>query len=537
MRLRLWVWLLAGFLVLSACGTGSPIPGESAQTPSPGEPRYGGTLVRSLNYGDPANLDPIVKNEVAAQMVTMNLFDTLVHVDPVEKTIQPGLAESWDISPDGLTYTFHLRQGAKFHNGRDIKAQDVVYSFQRVVDPKNASPFANRLEGVVGYAAFRQGEASRLEGLDAPDDYTVVLHLEKPKPGLFYDLGNPALGIVPREEVERLGEDFGQRPVGSGPFQFESWQKDDQIVLAAFPDYWAGRPYLDRVIFRIMKEEATRDAEFQAGNLDVMVIGEAQYKRYSQDPNWKPYMIEVPELFTRALHLNTTRPPLDNVKVRQAINYAVDKALVIEKVLSNKAYVAVGPIPSSSPAFNPNLKGYEYNPDKARQLLKEAGLEHGFDLEVISSSYWAKSVEGIMGYLQDVGIRVKLVQMESTTVFDRTAEGDFQAAFNSYGGGLDAVMTMYRIFHSSNFGRPGNTTRYHNPQVDALLEEALYEMDEARRIQLVQEAEKIVVEEAPWFFFNYNKAVMIHQPWVHGLRPVPTDIDYQDLTKVWVDKR
>src|SRR5690606_24589813 len=110
------------------------------------------------------------KNEVAAQMVTMNLFDTLVHVDPVEKTIQPGLAESWDISPDGLTYTFHLRQGAKFHNGRDIKAQDVVYSFQRVVDPKSASPFANRLEGVVGYAAFSQGEASRLEGLDAPDD-------------------------------------------------------------------------------------------------------------------------------------------------------------------------------------------------------------------------------------------------------------------------------------------------------------------------------------------------------------------------------
>ncbi|MDI3269795.1 MAG: ABC transporter substrate-binding protein [Bacillota bacterium] len=470
-------------------------------------------------------------------MVTMNLFDTLVHVDPAAKEIRAGLAESWEISPDGLTYTFHLREGAKFHNGREIHAQDIAYTFQRLVDPKSASPFANRLEGVVGYGAFRQGEAAGLAGVETPDDYTVVLRLEKPKPGLLYDLGNPATGIVPREEVERLGDDFGQQPVGSGPFQFVSWKKDDQIVLKAFPDYWGGRPYLDQVVFRIMKEEATRDAEFQAGNLDVMVIGEAQYKRYSQDPTCKPNMIEVPELFTRALHLNTTKPPLDNVKVRQAINYAVDKPLVIEKVLSNKAYVAVGPIPSSSPAFNPDLKGYGYDPEKARQLLKEAGLEDGFDLEVIAYNYWASSVEGLMGYLQEVGIRVKLVQMDSTTVFDRTASGDFQAAFNSYGGNLDPVMTMYRIFHSSNFGRAGNTTHYHNPQVDALLEEALYEMDEARRIQLVQEAEKIVVEEAPWFFFNYNKAVMMHQPWVHGLQPVPTDIDYQDLTKVWVDKK
>jgi peptide/nickel transport system substrate-binding protein len=478
-----------------------------------------------------------VKNEVAAMMVTMNLFDRLVQVEPVVKKVLPSLAESWEVSDGGKTYTFQLRKGAKFHNGREIKAQDVKYSLERLVNPKNASPMANLLDGVTGVKAFQAGEAKEVIGLQVKGDYTFVVQLDKLKPTLLYDLAHTAAGIVPQEEVERLGPDFGQKPVGSGPFKLAEWQKDDRVVLEAFDGYWAGRPYLDRVVFRIMKEEATRDAEFQAGNLDAMTLGEAQYKRYSADPKWKDNLVEVPELFTRALFFNTRKPPLDNVKVRQAINYAIDKSMVIEKVLSNKAYPAVGPLPSSSPAFNPELKGYPYDPVRAKQLLKEAGLENGFELEVLATSYGAKVVQGLMGYLSDVGIRVKIVQLESTTMFDRVRSGDYQCAYFSTGGELDPVTFMYLRFHSANFGQGGNVTYFSDPKVDQLLGEALYEQDEAKRISLVRQAEQIIVEKAPWFFFNYNKAVMLHQPWVHGLQPVPTDIDFQDLTKVWVSKK
>lgn len=529
---------LAGAVILAVLGAGAwPSLAPSAGAAGAESPRYGGTFTKSLNYGDPGSLDPIAKAEVAAMMVTMNLFDRLVKLDPVAKKVVPSLAERWEIKDGGLTYVFYLRKGAKFHNGREITARDVKYSLERLSDPKNASPSVNFLVGVKGLEAFQQGRASEIAGLEVPSPYTLVIRLEKPRPTLLMDLSAPAAGVVPKEEVERLGPDFGQRPVGSGPFRLVSWRKDDEIVLEANRDYWAGRPYVDRVVFRIMREEATRDAEFQAGNLDAMTIGEAQYRRYSNDPAWRPYLIEVPELFTRAIFFNLRRPPLDNVKVRQALNYAVDKRAIVEKVLSNKAYPAVGPLQSSSPAFNPELQGYPYDPARARQLLREAGYPDGFELEVLATAAGARTVEAVMGFLADIGVRVRIVRLESTTLFERVRSGDFQAAFYSTGGELDPVSFLYSRLHTRNFGRAGNVGYYANPEVDRLLDEAMSITDEARRIAIARQVEAIVTRDAPWLFLNYNKAVMLHQPWVHGLQPVPTDIDFQDLTKVWVEPR
>src|SRR5690606_26268067 len=292
-------------------------------------PHYGGTFTKSLNYGDPGSLDPIVKNEVAAQMVVMNLFDRLVKVNPVTGEVEPGLAERWEISDDGLTYRFYLRDNATFHNGRPITAEDIKYTLERISNPVNASPRVNLLVGIEGLEEFQAGTASEISGIEVVSPYELVVRLDQPKPTLLFELGDSMAGVVPREEVERLGLDFGLRPVGSGPFKFVSWRSDDEIVLEANLDYWAGRPYVDRVVFRIMREEATRDAEFMAGNLDAMTIGEAQYARYSRDPFWSQHLIEVPELFTRALFLNNRVPPLDNVLVRQALNYAIEKRLIV----------------------------------------------------------------------------------------------------------------------------------------------------------------------------------------------------------------
>lgn len=535
--------LLTIAAMISACSTktsapppaATPAP-ESGAKEDPNKPVVGGVFTKSLNYGDPGNLDPILKTDVASRMVVMNILDTLVKFDPVAKSFTKSIAEEYSVSADGLTYTFKLKKGVLFHNGREVKASDFRYTIERAVDPKSASVAANMFNAIDGVEAFKKGEAAEIKGIEIKGDYDLVIRLHELKPTFLHDLAAPPAGLVPKEEVEKLGPDFGQKPVGSGPFKFAKWDKDDKIVLDAFDKYHAGRPYLDQVVFRIMKEEATRDAEFQAGTLDAMVIGETLYKRYSADPERAKGLIEVPELFTRAIHFNTTKAPFDNVKVRQAINYAIDKAPIVEKVLNNKAFPATGVLQTSSPGYNPNMKGYEYNPEKAKQLLKDAGYEKGFEFEVLVTSVTAKWMEAMNTYLKEVGINGKINQMEGATLLGRAREGNYEAVIFSTGGDVDPISFLGR-FHSKNHGRAGNVTLYTNTEVDRLLDEASRTVDEAKRIALAQQAEQIIVAEAPWFIFNYNKAVMIAQPHVRGLQPVPTDIDFQDLSKVWLAKK
>lgn len=527
-------------LVVAGCGGGTTKP-DAGTTPAPAaadpsKPVQGGVFTKSLNYGDPGNLDPIMKSDVASQMVTMNIFDTLLKYDPVKKEIVKSIAEDYKASDDGLTYTFTLKKGVTFHNGRELKAADVKYTIERAADPKNASVTLKMFDKIAGAEEFQKGTAKEITGIAVKGDYELTISLKEQKATFLMDLTSPAAGIVPKEEVEKLGADFGQKPVGSGPFKFADWKKDDKIVLAANEKFHAGRPYLDQVVFRIMKEEGTRDAEFQSGTLDAMTIGEALYKKYSVDPERKKGLVEVPELFTRAIHFNTTKAPFDNVKVRQAINYAIDKGPIVEKVLNNKAFVATGVLPSSSPAFDSGLKGYDYNVEKAKQLLKEAGYEKGFEFEVLVTSVTAKWMEAMNTYLNPLGINGKINQMEGSTLLGKTRTGDYQAAIFSTGGDVDPISFLGR-FHSKNHGAAGNVTLYKNTAVDQLLDEASKSVDQAKRIQLAKDAQKIIVDETPWFIFNYNKAVLIAQPHVHGLQPVPTDIDFQDLTKVWISKK
>lgn len=530
---RYLIFLVLAAMLLAACG------GKGAQGPEGdgGSASNANTLIRAVNYGDPGTLDPLAKGDIAARMVTMQIFDTLVKYDAVAKQIQKSVAEEYTVSPDGLTYTFRLKKGVKFHNGREVKAEDVKYSMERTIDPQSASVLTTVFDAVEGSLEFRNGQADGISGVEVKGDNEVVIRLKETKPTFLMDLAGAAGSIYPKEEVEKAGADFGQKPVGSGPFVYESWKKDESIVLKAFDQYHGGRPKLDGVVFRFMKEEQTRDAEFQAGTIDMQVLGEALYKKYAADPVRQKDLVEVPELFTRAIHFNLTKPPFDNVKVRQAINYAVDKQAIIEKVLSNKAFVATGVLPNSANAFNPSLKGYNYDPEKARQLLKEAGFEQGFEFEVLTSASTTKWMEAINTYLNPLGINGKIVQLELGTALERARNGDYHAVFYSTGGDTDSLGFLTARFHSKNWGKAGNVTFYKNEQVDQLLDEAARTLEEAKRIQLIQQAEQTIVDETPWFIFNYNKAVMIAQPWVQGLQPVPTDVDFQDLTQVTLSER
>jgi peptide/nickel transport system substrate-binding protein len=520
-------------VVLAACS--SAPKKEEAKATDPSQPVRGGTLVRATG-GDPGNLDPIMTGDVAAIMVTMNLFDTLVRFDPVAKAYVKKAAEDYSISADGLVYTFKLRKGMKFHNGREVKAADVKYSLERASNPKSGGVTAKTYDMIVGHEAYAKGEATEITGIVVKGDYELQITLKEPRPTFLDSIGGAAGSIVPKEEVEKLGPDFGQHPVGSGPFKLKTWRKDDAVTLEGFQEYWNGAPYLAEVTYRILKEDAAREAEFRAGTIDSLVLSEALYKKFAAEADKKAQLIEVPELFTRAIHFNTTKPPFDNVKVRQAINYAINRQPIIEKVLSNKAFLATGVLQTSSAGFNPKLKGYEYNPEKAKQLLREAGLEKGFEFEVLVTASTAKWMEAFNQDLNAIGINGKINQMESSTLLKNAREGNYQAVIFSTGGDVDPVSFLGR-FHSKNHGAPGNVTRYTNKQVDELLDQAAKEMDLKKRIELAQKAEEIIVAETPWMIFNYNKAVVLHQPWVHGLQPVPTDIDFQDLSKVWVSKK
>jgi peptide/nickel transport system substrate-binding protein len=282
----------------------------------------------------------------------------------------------------------------------------------------------------------------------------------------------------------------------------------------------------------------TAQAEFDTGRLDFMLLSDVTYRRYADDPDWKPYVIEVPELFTRHIGLNTTKPPLDDVRVRQAINHAIDKATMVRTVLQGKAFVATGVFPPSHAAYNRSLKGYVFDPARARQLLAQAGLAGGFDLELhgASTPVTGRWLEGFQRYLADVGIRARIIQQDFGVMLDRAGKNEIPTWVLSHGGGSNCVDYL-GPFRSRNIGPAGNRMRYRNDKVDMLLDEAERTFEVAKQVHLCQDAEKLIVADAPWFFFNYNKAVLVHQPTVHGLIGNPVEMDYQPMHRVWLQPR
>ena len=498
-------------------------------------PVHGGHFRRALS-SDPANLDPALTNTVRAIAVKMNIFDSLLRLNHKTLELEPGAAESWTVSADSKTITFRLRRGIRFHTGREMIADDVKYSIERILTPETGSPFIRSFDRIVGAREFTAKQSREVSGIRVFDRYR--LSVANSVVDSTFPLSFTALFVVPREDVERMGREFGQRPVGSGPFIFVSWSRDDFVLLKENPSYWEGRPYVSALEFRIIPDPATAQAEFDTGRLDFMLLSDATYRRYADDPRWKPHVIEVSELFTRHLGFNMTMKPLDDVRVRQAINHAIDKAAMVRTILQGKAITAVGPLPPSINAWNPNLRGYDYNPQRARELLSQAGYPNGFELELHGSSspVIGRWLEGFQRYLAEVGIRGKIVQQDFGVMLDRAGKGEIPTWTLSHGGGPNCVNYL-GPFRSRNFGPPGNRMRYKNDRVDALIDEAERTFSTPRQIQLCREAERLIVADAPWFFFNYNKAVLVHQPGVHGLVGNPEEMDYQPMHKVWIQPR
>src|SRR5262249_43106578 len=282
---------------------------------------YGGIYHKRLD-SEPLTLDPAFLTDAYAASVAEQVFDGLVQFD-ANLNVVPCIAKSWQASYDGLVWTFHLRQGVKFHHGREVSADDFVYTFTRLLHPHTASPRAWLFERVQGAKDFLAGKAERVEGLQALDTYTLQITLSQPYAPFISILGMVQAQVVPREEVERLGSAFGRQPVGTGAFRFVHWMAGEKISLEANKEYFEGRPFLDHLHYSIITDPQRAMAEFEQGTLEDIVLPTHQPSPLRDDPRFK--FFRKPLLATLFLWLETRDGPLSNYKVRQAINYAINR--------------------------------------------------------------------------------------------------------------------------------------------------------------------------------------------------------------------
>ena len=501
--------------------------------------RSGGTFVFCAPYGgDVFSLDVHRTGNTQDYIVGLNIFRSLYKWDAGENRPVLSLATGVDVSEDGMVYTFKLRDNVKFHNGRTMTSDDIIYSYNRIMAPETASSAALYVKAIKGAADVQNGKAETISGLKKIDDFTLEITLAH-SVDLGYQLYKIETAIVPKEEVAARGDGFGTNPVGCGPFKFVKWVKGSEIVLEKFDDYYEpGKPYIDKLVYKIMPEGSARDMAFRAKELDANLVGSAQYEVYQRDPEISKNMIEVAEMYTRHIGFNQQYAPLADRRVRQAINHALNSELIINKLLKNKAYRATSFLPISSPAFDPDLPPYAYDVEKAKALMAEAGYKDGFDLEVLgtnSQSFGVRVVEAAIPFLKKIGIRVKPQQLEGGMLSQRLKKGDYQAYIWSIESGPDPLATMTR-FHSETLPSSGNYIAYSNPEYDALIDRAKLTRDPAERIDLVKAADRLFHEDAALWFFNYNKAIIAYQPWVHGIEAVAIEMMLQDFTNLWLDE-
>ncbi|MFH1071257.1 MAG: ABC transporter substrate-binding protein [Candidatus Glassbacteria bacterium] len=471
--------------------------------------------------GDPPSLDPIHSADLVSQTVVNCLFDPLVRLDPRTGEPAGAIARRWEAGEDGLTYRFFLRGDAVFHNGRRVTARDVVYSYQRLLDPANASPRPWILAPVAGAGEFARGEADRVRGLWAESDSVVVVRLAEPFAPLLVQLTMTAASIVPREEVERLGKnDFGQLPVGSGPFRFVSWQHDNLVTLerCSGAPAAAGGGEVERLEFQIVPNISVAYEKYRAGELDLLDqlppghVGLVQKRTPQELHVW-------PGLSVRYIGFNLEREPFrSNVLLRRAFNYAVSKQAITEVLGEGVDVVSVGAVPPGLPGSDPDLPGYPYDPEKARSLLARAGFPGGRGLAEITLLYNNDPVdrrvcEFVQACLSEIGVRVRLKSLEWAAFLAAIRAGEADLFRGSWIADFpDAHNFLYTLFHSSNWGDPGNYTRYANPQVDDLLRQALTTVEVSRRAEIYRQVEKIVWEDAPWIFLYHPGQVALLKP-------------------------
>ncbi len=512
-RLLLFQFSLLAVFIISGLGVVSTLA-------SPSQKQRSGECRLPL-ASEPVTLDPASFSDVYSINVGVNLFDGLVEFDE-HLNVAPAIARRWIISRDHRTYTFHLHKGVKFHNGREVTAEDFVYSFQRILDPETKSPAAPLFSYIKGAKAFREGLNKTVAGLITEDSHTLTIQLEEPFAPFLSILATANAKVVPKET---MGPDFGKHPVGTGPFRFHSWEEGRAIILTANNGYFGDCPLVDLVRFRIYSNDQWEIifSDFEKGLLDQAIVPKKRYDQVIKDPLYrkKNRLISKPGLNIVYLGMNGTIPPFNDIRIRKAVSYAVNTQAIVKQITGRGSVPAKGVLPPGMAGFDPNFKGYSYDPDKARSLLSEAGYPEGrgippVEIWTVSKSQRVKNeILAYRKYLAEIGIQVipKVAKnwKEFVGLINAKKVPMFYAAW--YADYPDPDNFLYVLFHSKS---PTNRMGYHNPVVDELLERARHETDYMKRVDMYREIERLVMQDAPIISQHINSYNCLFQPWVRN---------------------
>jgi peptide/nickel transport system substrate-binding protein/oligopeptide transport system substrate-binding protein len=489
--------------------------------------------VDSRDREDPRSLDPALSTDVPTGRAVGYLFDGLTRFTP-DARVEPALAYRWEVSPDGLTYIFRLRPNVKFHDGSPLTARNVIVSWGRVLDPKVKGGRGWPLYPILGAKDFADGKATGVAGLSAPDDSTVVVRLNEPFAIFPKLLAMPVAAVVP----ERIPENFGEHPVGTGPWRFVEWKHDDYLLFAKNPTYWGGAPKADSLRARIISEPSTAIAEFESGTVDVTLVPESEVRGWEEDDERRKLIQSAASLQLVYVAINTTRGPLKDARIRQAINHAVDIDKIVEILVSGRGRRAAGVIPPSLEGADPARKPYAFDTLKAKQLVAAAGFPNGVDVDlwVGANPIYIRMAQTIQAYLKKANIRAKIVQRETAAAREAARKGQADLFLKDwYADYPDAENFLYPLLHSANLGVGGNVSWWTNPQFDALVSASRREQDEARRVALYKQADALAFQEAPMLFLYFYSEAVATARWLKGFK-VPAIFNGQRWTDVTIQR-
>lgn len=474
-----------------------------------GMDHMGGSMIVTYK-DDVSTLDPAIGYDWQNWSMIKSLFDGLMDYKPGTTELIPDLAESYTISDDGLVYTFKLRSGVKFHNGRVMTSADVKYSLDRVVNPKTQSPGAGFFGAIAGFDTASAGGTS-LSGIATPDDHTVVITLSRPDATFLHVMAINFASVVPKEAIEEYGEDFGKHPVGTGAFKLAEWTLGQRVVFERNADYYnAGLPKLDQIIFEVGQEPIVALLRLERGEIDIAGDGipPAKFLEVTNDPKYGNTIVEGSQLHTGYVSLNTQMAPFDNVKVRRAVNMAINKDRIV-RIINGRAVTANQPLPPLMPGYNPDYVGDKFDPAAAKALLAEAGHPDGFTTElfVANTDPQPRIAQAIQQDLANIGIKAEIKSLAQANVIAAGGEKDQAPMIWSGGMAWIADFPDPSNFYGPILGCGGavsggwNWSWYCNKELDARATAADAMADPSQAEARIAEWKAIfsaIQDEAPW---------------------------------------